>query len=55
MTEAERIESLKSEHRELESKIEQESRRPAPDHTLVKTLKRQKLRIKDELASLHAL
>ncbi len=48
----ERIETLKAKHRELESLIEQENARPHPDDLEINVLKKQKLRIKDELASL---
>lgn len=47
--------TLKTEHQNLESQIEEEIKRPAPDAVLVKLLKRQKLRIKDQLAFLDAL
>lgn len=55
MVDIERIQELKSEHQNLESKIDSEISRPAPDETLVNSLKRQKLKIKDELASLGAV
>ncbi len=45
-----RIESLKARHADLESAIEAESRRPSPNTAQIVTLKRQKLRIKDEIA-----
>ena len=47
-----RIESLKARHAQLEHAIEAEVRRPSPDTSQIVTLKRQKLRIKDELASM---
>lgn len=47
-----RIESLKARHAALESAIEAEARRPSPDAAQIVTLKRQKLRIKDELANM---
>jgi hypothetical protein len=47
-----RIESLKSKHAELEQLITQENARPHPDDGLISDLKKQKLRIKDELAKL---
>jgi hypothetical protein len=47
-----RIESLKARHAALETAIEAETRRPSPDTAQVVTLKRQKLRIKDELANM---
>lgn len=45
-----RIESLKARHAALESAIEMETRRPQPDDSQIADLKRQKLRIKDELS-----
>jgi uncharacterized protein len=48
----ERIEALKAEHADLESKIEEELGRPMPDDSLIGNLKKQKLRIKDEIAQL---
>ncbi|MDJ0948914.1 MAG: YdcH family protein [Alphaproteobacteria bacterium] len=52
MTQATHVESLKAKHAELEAMIEQENNRPLPDEMTITQLKRQKLRIKDELASL---
>lgn len=47
-----RIDSLKNKHTALEGKIMQEETRPHPDEDLLHTLKREKLRIKDEIRSL---
>jgi hypothetical protein len=44
--------ALRAKHANLEAKIEDELKRPHPDESIVTTLKRQKLRIKDELATL---
>ena len=44
-----RIESLKVRHAALDSAIHMEARRPLPDEAQIAELKRQKLRIKDEL------
>ncbi len=55
MIEQEPVQVLKSQHQELEAQLELENTRPHPDEGLVSTLKRQKLRIKDELASMDAL
>jgi hypothetical protein len=44
------IASLKDKHHELEQAIESENNRPLPDELLIQELKRQKLRIKDEIA-----
>ncbi len=49
----ERVESLKVKHQILEAAIEEENSRPHPDDLHLVTLKKQKLRIKDELAALH--
>lgn len=49
-----RLSALKSEHATLEDRIEEEMGRPLPDDNLVHSLKKQKLHIKDELASLQA-
>ena len=48
----ERIDALKSKHQALEAAIEEENNRPHPDDLHVADLKKKKLRIKDELASL---
>ena len=47
-----RIETLRAKHRNLEEAIDQEISRPLPNVEAVTDLKRQKLRIKDEIASL---
>jgi hypothetical protein len=52
MSVTEHVESLKSKHQELEHLIEEEEHRPHPDDMLITELKRQKLRIKDQLALL---
>lgn len=44
-----RIESLRSKHAELEDVLTSETRRPHPNEKLLVALKRQKLRIKDEI------
>ena len=54
MAEDARVSTLKSKHATLENQIEEELGRPLPDDNLVHTLKKQKLLIKDELASLEA-
>jgi hypothetical protein len=50
MSDREHIEALRSKHAELEAQINEEERRPAPDDIKIHELKREKLRIKDELA-----
>jgi len=47
------IESLRAKHAELEAAIANENHRPLPDNTLLTDLKRQKLRIKEEIERLH--
>ena len=46
------VEQLKQKHAYLESAIQDEAHRPHPDDLRLTELKRQKLRIKDEIASL---
>lgn len=48
----ERIDSLKAKHKALEEAIEEQTSRPHPDEFEVVSLKKQKLRIKDKIASL---
>ena len=43
------LESLKVKHADLEAKIAAEEGRPHPDDDFIHDLKKQKLRIKDEL------
>jgi len=45
-------ESLKVKHADLEARIADEERRPHPDDEIIHDLKKQKLRIKDELAGI---
>ncbi len=46
------IEALKAKHAELERAIDEENCRPLPNREAVSDLKRQKLRIKDEIFQL---
>jgi len=48
----ERIEALRSRHAALDDQLEQEHKRPAPDDAAIAKLKREKLRLKDELVRL---
>ena len=48
----EHAQALRAKHANLEEKIQDELKRPHPDEAIVTYLKRQKLRIKDELATL---
>lgn len=52
MSVQEHIEALRSKHLDLKQEIEQENQRPHPDDLHIAELKRQKLRIKDEIAQL---
>jgi hypothetical protein len=49
-----RIRELGSRHQSLEQAIQEELRRPAADDLRVKELKRQKLRLKEEMETLRA-
>ncbi|MFN3076897.1 MAG: YdcH family protein [Alphaproteobacteria bacterium] len=53
MTVEARVESLRAKHAQLESAIEDASHRPLPDTAHISDLKRQKLRIKEELERMH--
>jgi len=46
------IEALKAKHASLEQAIDQENTRPHPDDDAICSLKKRKLRIKDEIARL---
>jgi len=46
------VESLRSKHALLEQQIDNEMHRPLPDQAVLSRLKREKLRIKDEIARL---
>jgi hypothetical protein len=46
------IEALRAKHAELERAIDEENKRPLPNQDAVSDLKRQKLRIKDEIFQL---
>lgn len=48
----ERIEALKGKHSEIDSNLHLEKSRPSPDEATVNALKKQKLALKDEIASL---
>jgi hypothetical protein len=48
----ERLDSLKARHAGLEAQINEEAKRPHPDDTTIHALKKEKLRIKDEIARL---
>ena len=52
MSMQEHVESLRTKHSQLEQQISEELHRPLPDQALLTRLKRQKLRIKDEIFAL---
>jgi hypothetical protein len=47
-----RIETLRDKHAALERALDEENRRPLPNQDAISDLKRQKLRIKDEIYQL---
>ncbi|MEI6987139.1 MAG: DUF465 domain-containing protein [Rhodospirillaceae bacterium] len=47
-----RVESLRLKHQSLEENLRLETQRPAPDVTLINRLKREKLKLKDEITRL---
>ncbi|MFO0293271.1 MAG: YdcH family protein [Rhodospirillales bacterium] len=49
MAVVERIEALRAKHDRLQVEIDREAHRPKPDDVQVTALKREKLRIKDEI------
>lgn len=56
MSSQDRIEELRAQHRSLENALNQEVNRPAPNPEMITDLKRQKLRIKDQIVQLeHAI
>ena len=48
----EHITSLKHRHADIDDRINQEEHRPQPDENRLRQLKRQKLKLKDAIASL---
>ena len=52
MTMEDRVETLRARHARLEHEIDEEVHRPLPDTCHVTELKRQKLRIKEEITRL---
>jgi hypothetical protein len=52
MTMQDYVESLRDKHAFLEQQIDAEMHRPLPDQLLLSRLKREKLKIKDEIARL---
>ena len=52
MSSFERLDSLKARHAGLEAQIAEEVRKPHPDDTTIHALKKEKLKLKDEIARL---
>ncbi|MCS6877509.1 MAG: DUF465 domain-containing protein [Geminicoccaceae bacterium] len=50
----EHLESLRSKHARLEELIQEELHRPLPDQAVITRLKKEKLRIKEEIERLRA-
>ena len=50
----ERIEDLRAQHQNLEKALDEEHHRPHPDDIQIASLKKQKLALKDQIASLEA-
>ena len=46
------VAALQAKHEGLEARLREELSRPAPDDVILQTLKKQKLRIKEELAQI---
>ncbi len=55
MNELDRVLVLQSKHSGLDQDLELEKKHPQPDDVVIAEIKRQKLRIKDKLASMNAL
>lgn len=52
MSTQDRIVALKSKHADLEERLHSEQARPMPDETVLRSIKHEKLQLKDEIASL---
>ena len=52
MSVAEHVDALRAKHSALENAIQDEISRPQPDDLHIQELKKEKLRIKDEIAAL---
>lgn len=52
MATLDRIDALRRQHSHLEQRLDEETHRPHPDDGVLAELKRQKLRIKDEISQL---
>ena len=47
------ISALQTKHADIEAQIAAESARPMPDSATISRLKKEKLRVKEEIAGLH--
>jgi hypothetical protein len=47
------ISALQAKHADIEARIADENQRPLPDMTTISRLKKEKLRVKEEIAGLH--
>jgi hypothetical protein len=47
------ISALQTKHADIEARISEESQRPMPDMATLSRLKKEKLRVKEEIAGLH--
>jgi hypothetical protein len=52
LSSVERLDSLKARHAGLEAQIAEENKKPHPDDTTIHLLKKEKLKVKDEIARL---
>jgi hypothetical protein len=52
MGKLERVDALRQKHVALESMIDDEEKKPLPDDAVIHDLKKQKLKIKDELSGM---
>ncbi len=50
----EHVESLRAKHARLEQLIEEELHRPLPDQSVISRLKKEKLRIKEQIEQIRA-
>lgn len=55
MTAQQEIEQLEQRHHLLEEKIHDESTRPSPDDLKISAMKKEKLRIKDQIQQLQSM
>ena len=55
MSSVERLEALRSRHATLEAEIDDENQRPHPDDFRIAELKREKLRLKEQIEGIRPL